>query len=51
MRRVQDIKDINLIIKEMGMESSFIKMVDIMRDNGKIIKWMDLGDYTIKEVN
>ena len=51
MRRVQDIKDINLIIKEMGMGSSFIRMVDIMRDNGKIIKWMDLADCTIKVVN
>ena len=25
-----------------------IKMVDIIKDNGKIIKWMDMVNYIIK---
>ena len=37
--------------KEMDKENSFIKMEVITKDNGKIIKWMDLEDSIMKEVN
>ena len=37
--------------KEMDKENSFIKMEVTTKDNGKIIKWMDLEDSIMKEVN
>jgi hypothetical protein len=37
--------------KEMDMASSIIKMVDIIKEIGKIIKWMDLENCIIKEEN
>ena len=46
-----DTKDINLMEKEMEKESSSIKMVDIMRDNGRIIKCMDQADCSMREEN
>ncbi len=46
-----NIKGTNLMGKEMDMASSIIKMVDIIKEIGKIIKWMDLENCIIKEEN
>ena len=46
-----DMKDLKKMVFDMGEESSFIKMVDIMMDNGKGIKCMDGVNYTMKEDN
>lgn len=46
-----DMKVINWMVKEMDMENSFIKMEATTKDNGKIIKWMGLEDFIMKEVN
>lgn len=51
MKQDPDIKAINWTDKEMDTENSFIKMEVITKDNGKIIKWMDLEDFIMKEVN
>ncbi len=51
MKQDPDIKAINQMEKETDMENSFIKMEVITKDNGKIIKWMDLEDFIMKEVN
>jgi|LakMenEpi03Aug12_release.lakeMendotaPanAssembly.Ray.scaffolds.fasta_scaffold5406089_1 hypothetical protein len=37
--------------KEMDMDYFFIKMEVIIKDNGKIIKWMDGENYSIKVEN
>jgi len=39
---------INAIIKEMAMELCFLRMEGIMKENGKMIKWMVLVNYTMK---
>lgn len=51
MKQDPDIKAINQMEKEMDKENSFIKMEVTTKDNGKIIKWMDLEDSIMKEVN
>lgn len=37
------------MVKEMVMEPSFIEMEDIMKVNGRIIRWMDSDVYIINQ--
>ena len=47
IKMVQGIKDRKLMVWDMGLEYSFIKMVDFMMDHGIIITCMEKVYYLI----